>query len=482
MLWFIDVNPITDPPALEALTRENYEEASRIWRKQIYRTTGDLKPITEKNYSACHNLAVLLTASTTIANIISGVALELDALEQGGVQAFLSDKLGMPIPNLKELQLIYLDQIIEDIGLRPRGGNAQLMNMLAQKDYTAKVDLMRKYAVSATGDLDKLIEDYTQRCQENKEKALDGAQQLLKKGKTILEQVELCFPKTDLKYRSTSDKLAKAVLSCGIQYFEAKSQDEDLDADSLLSLYRESRAIACSDFVEKDIDEQINKLQDWQEEAPTRRAESKVKEQVFRIKARILAMAMVEADTIPNIKAYLNDCETELEVIKSSLSPSRDVYNKYSTQVAQVCLNSLVAAVNEAQEEAKQGGESGDLLSRLSAISTLKKQLKDAWDITERLEKLGLDSEFRNGRFSQNKKILKDLCSQLGVQTEPIKLTPSPPRPTPPPPRPTLVQSESKSSSSNGDSFWAKWVDEENMGCVFMFVIGLIVWLISKCS
>ena len=124
LFWFIEMNAVTDPVALEALAQGNFAEAERIWRQQVYTADGELKAITERNSSAYHNLSVYLLCSQQSADIIIGINLALASLEQGSTLSFLQDKLGLNKLSLQEVELLYLNQVIDDIQKRPRGGDA----------------------------------------------------------------------------------------------------------------------------------------------------------------------------------------------------------------------------------------------------------------------------------------------------------------------------------------------------------------------
>ena len=70
LLWFVQMNEVTDPVALDALSQGYFSEAARIWRQQVYTSDGALRTITDRNSSAYHNLSVYLLCSTQRADII----------------------------------------------------------------------------------------------------------------------------------------------------------------------------------------------------------------------------------------------------------------------------------------------------------------------------------------------------------------------------------------------------------------------------
>ena len=283
LLWFVQMNEVTDPVALDALSQGYFSEAARIWRQQVYTSDGALRTITDRNSSAYHNLSVYLLCSTQRADIISGVSLALMALEQGSVLSFLQEKLGVNGLSLLDIELLYLNRLIEDISKRPRGGLSQLMELLSQQEYVAKAALMKSYALEAVNLLEQAIEQGVNQSKTVAGRGLVEGEKLLEEGCKVLEQIGITIPKSDPKYQRVSNALAKGIKSCGEEYFDDCSDRDDFASQRLLELYRKTQAFACSDFVHTELCKKIEKLEEWIREAPQRKAEAKVKEEAERL-------------------------------------------------------------------------------------------------------------------------------------------------------------------------------------------------------
>ena len=419
LLWFVQMNEVTDPVALEALLQGDFVEAERIWRHQIYASDGSLRVITERNSSACHNLSVYLLCSTQGADIVSGVSLALMALEQGSVLSFLQEKLGVNGLSLQDIELLYLNRLIEDISKRPRGGLPQLMELLSQQEYAAKVALMKSYALETVNLLEQAIEQSVNQSKTVVGRGLLEGEKLLGEGCKTLEQIGMTIPKSDPKYQRASNTLAKGIKSCGEEYFDDCSDRDDFAPQRLLELYRKAQTLACSDFVHTELSKKIEKLEEWIREAPQRKAEAKVKEEVDRLSELSDRMLRFDPDTIPNVEKFVTASEVLLLRIKSMLGDDSLVYRKYSTLVAMVAMKSLVAIVNEAQSNLIQSFESygAGTLKTIRAADQLKEVLRGAWKLTLQLESFGLDGDYRNGAFKKNKEVLKDLCKECLIPT-----------------------------------------------------------------
>lgn len=419
LLWFVQMNEVTDPVALEALAQGDLAEAERIWRQQVYTADGSLRAITDRNSSAYHNLSVYLLCSAQRVDIVTGVKLGLMALEQGSVLSFLQEKLGIPSISLQDVELLYLNRLISDIQKRPRGGLPQLMDLLGHQEYTAKKALMKSYALEAVKTLEETIERSVHQSKTVAGAGLAEGEKLLREGSEMLQQIAVSLPKNDPKYERASNALAKGVKSCGEEYFEDCSEQDDFASQRLLELYRKTQAFACSDFVHTELCKKIEKLEEWIREAPQRKAEAKVKEEVDRLSELSDRMLRFDPDTIPRVEKFVAASEVLLLRIKRVLGDDNLVYRKYSTLVAMVAIKSLVAIVNKAQADLIQSFESygAGTLKTTRAADQLKEVLRSAWKLTLQLEGFGLDRDYRNGAFKKNKEVLKDLCKECLIPT-----------------------------------------------------------------
>ena len=401
LFWFIEMNAVTDPVALEALEQGNFAEAERIWRQQVYTADGELRAITERNSSAYHNLSVYLLCSQQSADIIIGINLALASLEQGSTLSFLQDKLGLNKLSLQEVELLYLNQVIDDIQKCPRGGMPQLMNLLSSQEYAAKGELMKSYALDAVNLLEQTVEQHTQRSKDGD--GLAEGKKLLEEGAKILTLIGISIPKNDPKYQRAANTLAKGLKLCGEKYFEDSSCKDNFDTQGLLELYQEAKSIACSDFVCTELKKKIETLEEWIQDAPMKRGEEKVKGQVEELLKLSDRMMRFNLDTIFNVSHFITESEVLLSQIKNELGENDLVYQRYSTIVARVAMNSLVTIVNATQRVDR------------SPWYELKKVLAEAWQLVLRLDALGLEQSFRYGYFRDNRKALGHLCSELKV-------------------------------------------------------------------
>lgn len=151
LLWFVQMNETTDSLALEALAQGNLREAKSIWWQQVYTEDMELCDITKQNCSAFHNLSVCLLCSASEMGVPLGVYLGLMVLEQGSVLSLLQEKLGVQGLSLQDVELLYLNRLIDDIQeISPMGKIMLIQDITMDYEFTAKEAWIASFALKAS--------------------------------------------------------------------------------------------------------------------------------------------------------------------------------------------------------------------------------------------------------------------------------------------------------------------------------------------
>lgn len=151
LLWFVQMNETTDSLALEALAQGNLREAKSIWWQLVYTEDMELCDITNQNCSAFHNLSVCLLCSASEMGVPLGVQLGLMVLEQGSVLSLLQEKLGVQGLSLQDVELLYLNRLIDDIQeISPMGKIMLIQDITMLCEFTAKEAWMASFALKAS--------------------------------------------------------------------------------------------------------------------------------------------------------------------------------------------------------------------------------------------------------------------------------------------------------------------------------------------
>ena len=149
-------------------------------------------------------------------------------------------------------------------------------------------------------------------------------------------------------------------------------------------------------------------------------------------------------------------------------------------------LSNVIAEVNEAQSTfSVDRNDPNAALAAILGITHVKSVLEEAWNATRIMDGFDMETDFKSGRYSENRSILKGVCEQLGVSTSTYTPSSSSSRTTQriqtsttrpysstsnrtSANRQTTSTNSYSSSSSNSSS---------NNGCLIAF----IVWIVLGC-
>lgn len=154
-----------------------------------------------------------------------------------------------------------------------------------------------------------------------------------------------------------------------------------------------------------------------------------------------------------------------------------------------MALGQIIDEVNEAQDGV---GEGVNLSTQILVLSKLKDVLRSAWSATLLMDKFDMEAQFKMNRYVSNRRVLKNLCDQLGISTTPsaVHVEAKTPRPTVRPvvsPRPTVRPQPRPSISPRSSKSSGEGCLDESLGCIGQiliigFIFGIIGALISTCS
>ena len=165
--------------------------------------------------------------------------------------------------------------------------------------------------------------------------------------------------------------------------------------------------------------------------------------------------------------------------IRRILGASNSYYLKISTQVVGNALSNVIAEVNEAQSIFNTDKEDPKAeLAAILGITHLKSVLREAWKAIIIMDGFDMEADYKSGRYGENRSILKKLCGNLDIPTEPIP-TPEPPGPDPEGPKPNIGCFLGILFVTIGAAILGT-ITESGGGAIFGGIIGLGLW--SKIS
>lgn len=291
-----------------------------------------------------------------------------------------------------------------------------------------------------------------------------------------LQTLKQLLPVDDIRYQMIADKLGIEILQCGIDYYNGADATDA--ARNAMILQKYALSIVVGKLAKDRCQENVNILQKIIDNLPP--SEVFMEDRAIHEELRKYCLL---PDKICHAVTLLNNTKPHIQSIKRKLGVSNAYYLKISTQIVGNALSNVIAEVNEAQSIFS--ADKDDPNDTLAAILHLKSVLKEAWKATRIMDDFDMEVDYKCGRYSQNRSILKGLCEQLGFSTSTYTPSSSSSRPTQREPtstarsyasttnrasanRQTTSTNNYSSSSSNSSS---------NNGCLIAF----IVWIVLGC-
>ncbi len=427
LFWFINTSPM-DEVAINHLQNENYEKATEIFLKK-------------KCYSSLINRGILALLQEDTATAIENITelIHDDEYRTSFVEAVCGSTF---IINEGDLAKLFIDELLVNISA------STLLQMFTDSGKSSDDDnYIRNIVIGEPISLINKEIEIAKHCGDTANEEYNAGVRLIKNTKVALKQLRDNLSRTDLQYQTTVDALARQILQCGINYFNTSDDDDDVDKALVLQGY--AQKIAVSKLLKDRCAENVGILKQRKELGEVGPAIENVKKELESFGSRTAS--------ISTVKGFVQRCTPNLVIIGSKLGFDNELSVKISAAVVHNALGMLVDVINREQE------------NKLSIFNgTLKSSIDSAINIINDLKTLKMDSQCLS-RLSQNEQTLKGLQSQLN------KLSNTSPAQTYR--RPTQTPNYRPQQTTQTKSFY-----EENTGCVWIVIIGLIIAIISSLS
>ncbi len=434
--WWMNITTL-DGIAFNHLTNGNTDMAKSIW---------DYKD----NVSSLQNRFLL----SIINNDWNSAIQYAENLYTNFSEEFIAKVIGKEIPTSIPLWQMFIDSLAKSsVSLQ------SFMNMLTNaewRNYIAEIIIVP---------LIDSIKDAIDLAKSSKGKGpqarLRAGEKLMASTKIALSQLKSSLPVSDIRYQTIADKLATEILQCGIDYYNDSEEDDCTTKAMRLTKYAYS--IAVGSMAKQRCKENVDILQKIIDSLPP----LSVMAQYQSIQEELRKYCQLP-DKICHAITLLNATKPHLDKMKSIVSSYNTAYLKLSTQVVSNALHNVIEEVNDIQKDETveiQGRQvpTSLLLDKITKINSVKSTLREAWKATLLMDKFDMDSDFKTGRYMENKRILKNMCDQLGISTSPYSPTPSTTQRIPPP-RPRVPQTPSSPSKS-----------KNNSGCLVAIIGGAVI-------
>lgn len=458
--WFIKTTPL-DEVAFNHLFAGEIDKTEEIWQKR-------------ECASSLQNLLVCALMHNDYATAISYAETLYGSAQYATqlISAVVGDSANIDIISLSH---DFLDVLIEEVGCPII---IRYLNISEWKSYVSK---------KAVSPIIKQLEEAVAKAMSTRKNGpiarWNAGNELMATAKQLLLQLRKLLPKSDLQYQVIADKVGIEILQCGIDYF---NDSEEFDAaDKAMSLQKYAKSIAVGQMAKDRCKENVDILQRIIDNLPP--SEVFVEDRAIHEELRKYCLL---PDKICHAVTLLNNTKPHIQSIKRKLGVSNSYYLKISTQVVGNALSNIIAEVNEAQSIfSADKDDPNATLAAILGITHVKSVLEEAWKATKIMDGFDMEADYKSGRYSENRSILKGLCEQMGVSTSTYTPSSSSSQPTH---RNTSSTARPYSSASNRATVNRQTTstncsssssnDGPPWGCFIVIAIYIIIFLISICS
>lgn len=454
--WFLKTTPLDDV-AFNHLIVGEIDKAEKIWQKRDCASSLQNRIVCAlicRNYSCAITCAEVLYENTQYINQF--------------VSAIIGTEGNIEVSNLV---FSFLDVLCEEVGIN------KLLPFITKNAWKSHIG--EKAVKPLVDSIQEAVEIAKKSKGKGSNARLNAGEELRKNTRNALSQLNKILSLTDLQYQMIADKLGLEILQCGIDYFN-DSEEPDA-AHKAMNLQKYAKSIVVGQMAKDRCKENVDILQRIIDNLPP--SEVFMEDRAIHEELRKYCLL---PDKICHAVTLLNNTKPHIQSIKRKLGISNSYYLKISTQVVGNALSNIIAEVNEAQSIfSADKDDPNATLAAILGITHVKSVLEEAWKATKIMDGFDMESEYKNGRYNENRSILKGLCDQLGVSTSAYTSSSSSSRPTQRKPTSTARSSASttnrasanrqttstnsySSSSSNSSS---------NNGCLIAF----IVWIVLGC-
>ena len=454
--WFVKATPL-DEVAFKHLLSGEIDKAEEIWQKKECASSL-------QNLIVCSLMRNKYDFAIMCAEVLYGNTQYLNQ--------FVSKIIGTGGNfDVSNLAFSFLDILCDEIGA------SKLLSFITNSSWKEHI------GEKAVKPLVDSIQEAINIAQKTKGKGsnarLNAGETLRRNTRNAILQLKGFLSTKDLQYQMIADKLGLEILQCGIDYFN-NSEEPDA-AHKAMSLQKYAKSIVVGQMAKDRCNENVDILQRIIDNLPP--SEVFMEDKAIHEELRKYCLL---PDKICHAVTLLNNAKPHIQSIKRKLGVSNAYYLKISTQIVGNALSNVIAEVNEAQSIfSADKDDPNAALAAILGITHVKSVLEEAWKATRIMDGFDMEADYKRGRYSENRSILKGLCEQLGVSTSTYTPSSSSSRPTPRKPTSTARSSASTTNraSANTTSSSKSSSSSDNgclLGIVFMIIGAAILGTITE--
>ncbi len=409
LFWFVNLSHL-DETALGYLRTGDIDKSLDIWEKV---TNG--KSVNDKNFGAFNNLGTLKLFSAIqndsfdTESFLEAVRLKTELIKSESFNQFCHTVADETYSTDDEKELLrIISGILEDIKSNGLQSPKNLLAQISQIDPSIKNLLSEKVSDEPFHNIETILDQTKKKRTQNPESGFSLARKLYTSTKDDFGILADILGKSDPKYKLIADKLAKEILQCGIDYFQQyRDDDEEHNGDlgnDIMKLFKYANSIAVGVQTMERIEQNIEGLQEWIDDAHVRKIQKKIESDLVFITTKLDQFENT-ADTVQNAELLVDSCKPKLQSIKTTLGADNETYLSLSSAVVSNTLGMIINVVNK--------GPSGiGPISHPSQLLEMSDTVRKASDVMDSISRFDMFPELKE-HFRRNRSSLDGISAQI---------------------------------------------------------------------
>jgi hypothetical protein len=333
IFWFLNASPFDDT-AIGYLKTGNDQKAIEIWEKVTFN-----KEVNPKNFSAFNNLGTFKLLSESEADIKEGIEVKVKLIESDCFENFVhtvADETFIIDTDREIAKLI--DILLNEI--KGQYTSLQIFQLFNNIRESTKKHLLDKLTSEPIHSIETRIEATKSERKNDRAGAYGLGLILFNKSVDQLSLLKSLLGKNDLKYKMIADNLAKEIMQCGIDYFQAWEETKDPSTEGL-ELLKYAQKTAEGTQTKDRVKENIEGIEEWAETAPINADMKYISRQLDTFQSL--------SSSIENASNLVSNCSPKLLNIRNILGSSNELSMNISSAVVGNALGMIIEVVNQAQ-------------------------------------------------------------------------------------------------------------------------------------
>ncbi|MCK8043771.1 hypothetical protein MSG37_02650 [Shewanella sp. 1CM18E] len=333
LFWFVNNNQF-DEIALSHLAESDTDKAMSTWSK-----VTENRAVTANNISSLNNLSTLQLTSVLASEHKSGIANKLKLIQSDEFTAFVTAVTDETfVVEKRQIAEKFIKHVIKLLRTANKTEN-DVVSYFSQCEQWVTDYVALSFCENLIFDVERAIETTQKKREQSGSEAYAFALSLHNNVDGAITKISNLLSPSSIKFKTISDAVAKEIMQCDIDYFNANNQLRDI-FDESLELLGYAKKLSTSDKTRREIIQNIEDMKQRKENRRLGKYYDDIYEELANFKDRFAS--------VENARALINVCKPKLANLRSEGGATKE-FIELSSLVVTVALNMMIAQVNYVQ-------------------------------------------------------------------------------------------------------------------------------------